>query len=169
MRRTYLCGAMYRLTQPPSLAQGRWNHLPQFSSQHKMVAPLWPQTQQCWKEPSSLISGSLGASPGSPTAAGRAQDGAAAGSQPTGLPAAGGSWARACVELLGARLCPTAGWKGRPFSPGVWVKLRQTSPGTNLPALLSGSHLLCRPPDCKLDISREKAHESNTFLSLVMN
>lgn len=153
------------MTQLPSLAQGRWNHLPQFSSQHKMVAPLWPQTQQCWEEPSSPVNGSLGASPGNLMAAGRVLDVVPDGSEPTELPGGGGSCARASVEPLRASLGPTAGWKGQPFSPGVWAKLRQTSPGTNLPAFLSGSHLLCHPPDCKEDISWEKAHESNTFTS----
>ena len=32
--------------------------------------------------------------------------------------------------------CPTAGGEGRPFFRGVWAKLWQTSPGTNLPALV---------------------------------
>ena len=35
--------------------------------------------------------------------------------------------------------CPRAGWKGWEFFLGVWAKLPQTSPGTNLPVLVRSS------------------------------
>ena len=35
--------------------------------------------------------------------------------------------------------CPRAGWKGWDFFLGVWAKLPQTSPGTNLPVLVWSS------------------------------
>lgn len=147
------------MTQPPSLAQGRWNHLSQFSSQHMMVAPVCPQTQQCCQEPSSSISSSLGASPGSPTAPGRAQDVATVGSQPT--EPLWSCWEPDFVPQPAGWLASHTGlsFLGSGLSSGK-PRLAQIS------LLLPGSHLLCCPPDCKLDISRQKAQESNMFIVL---
>uniref|UniRef100_A0A8C2T248 Uncharacterized protein n=1 Tax=Coturnix japonica TaxID=93934 RepID=A0A8C2T248_COTJA len=47
---TYLYCPKYCVTHSPSSAQGRWKLRSQPVSAQLMVAPLSPQTKQCWKE-----------------------------------------------------------------------------------------------------------------------
>ena len=131
----YLCCPKYWVTHSPSSAQGRWKLRSQPVSAQLMVAPLPPQTKQCWKEQSSPHQRWARGLRGQPHFSGQGVQGVGtAASHSAELPGRRGSSA-----VVG--LSPGAGWKGRGGFLWAQAKPVRASAGTELPVPSSPSGL----------------------------
>lgn len=154
------------MTHSPSEAQGRWKLRSQPVSRHVMVAPLSPQTKQCWKDHSVPISSSPRASRALPRC-----------------------WAGCWMWLLLGHTLQICWWMGllcwtlcgaagsKTFVPELvgraGISFLMSGLSSHKPLLaqmylfLSGPHLLCCPVDCMSNILREKSPESDFFDTLL--